>query len=161
MHRRYHFSSLLGVGPEIDIKLLIGAHEVLDDGKRPSNGDAGWRAVLDSFDLLPGGFEDGQPIIQLEGEQWKAVVLFGKADGEQLTVGWGLQSYNAGDAVCWSCPANRSDMPFTNLQEDAEWRQVVLTNAAFMSRIAQPHHPLVDAPFLSSSCALGRHALPR
>ena len=62
----------------------------------------------------------GKPLAARGDGIWKGLVLFGKADFEALTVGWGLSSYNSGDEICGFCKANRSNRSFTNLLEDKD-----------------------------------------
>ena len=62
-------------------------------------------------------FRDSQDIC------WSLINLFGCADTEQLCLGWGLKDYNGGGEICWFCLADRTeDCSYTNLQDDAEWR---------------------------------------
>ena len=68
---------------------------------------------------LPNG-EDAY--VDEAGRQWGGILLFAQSDLEQLCLQWGLPSYNDIDEMCPYCRANRSSRPFTNLQEDAEWR---------------------------------------
>ena len=66
--------------------------------------------------------EDGEPLfIDAEGNNWSLVLLFGCGDMEQLCLGWGLASYNDKGDICGYCLANRTDIPFTDCQDDARW----------------------------------------
>ena len=83
-----------------------------------------WEKLLAAFDQLADGLdEDGNPIyIDAQGRQWRFVLMFGCGDMEQLCQGWGLKSYNDIHEMCGFCVANRTDVLFTDLQEDAAWR---------------------------------------
>ena len=68
--------------------------------------------------------ENGEPLfIDAEGNSWSLVLLFGTGDMEQLCIGWGLASYNAEHELCGYCLANRSDIPYTDCQDDSCWRE--------------------------------------
>ena len=83
-----------------------------------------WKVLLDDMDRLAQGLlPDGNHIyVDDNGRVWGGILLFGTGDLEQLCFCWGCVSYNAMDEMCPWCLANRSTMPFTNCQEDAEWR---------------------------------------
>ena len=86
--------------------------------------DPTWEKFLSYFDAMANGVdEEGNVLYQdPDGAQWSFVLIFGQGDLEQLCINWGVQSYNNEDEICGCCLANRSTRPFTNLQENAEWR---------------------------------------
>ena len=50
--------------------------------------------------------------------------------------------------MCFSCLANRTTMPFTDLSETAAWKPTeLMSNADYIDRLRKPRHPLVDSPF--------------
>ena len=83
-----------------------------------------WQQFFENMDCLARGVdENGSPIyIDSEGNTWSGILLFSFGDLEQLCVQYGLSSYGDADQICGWCDANRTDRPFTNLQEFAEWR---------------------------------------
>ena len=82
-----------------------------------------WAKLLDTFDAMANGLDEhGEPLfIDAHGNQWSFILLFGCGDTEQLCIGWGLASYNDNHEICGLCRANRTDILFTDLQDDALW----------------------------------------
>ena len=83
-----------------------------------------WELFFKCWDQLAEGLDDEGNIIFLDdhGTPVKFIMLFAGGDMEKLCAGWGLKSYGAADEMCLCCTANRSDRPFTNLHDSAEWR---------------------------------------
>ena len=90
--------------------------------------DAAWEKILSAFDQMAYGKDEVGEVLYTDehGVEWCFILVFGCADMEQLCLGWGLKSYNNVDTtgMCGFCLANRddSDIPYTNCQEDSEWR---------------------------------------
>ena len=159
----------IGTGTELETKNIFAAH-VKEKGSRLSTQDPGFRMMVDSFAVMASGvgprldnnqhefpsdsaeflLRNNVVLPGVNGEPWSTIVLFGKADMEAATVGWGLKSYNAGDECCGYCGANRTTRPFTDLQETALWRPTTIVSLErFLERIQTPHHPLIDARFFT------------
>ena len=115
-----------------------------------------WHRFIDSMMLLgdkvhpPDSRLAGEPVAQdNDGIIWSAIVLFGKADGEQA-VRWGLKNHTDPDEVCGYCMGNRTTRPYTDLRETANWLPSEIgSTQPMLARLSQPHHPLVDAPFFT------------
>ena len=75
--------------------------------------------------------------------------MFGKADSEQHSVGWGCVSFNAAQELCIYCPANRSDKPYVDAQASAKWRLFRFSLKQFLARMKHPLHPLFAAGFFT------------
>ena len=87
----YSFGSVLGVGSEQQCKFPI-ATEV----KVPRACDVQfWRCLLADVDLCA---RDG--FAHVDGIQWRACLIFGKADLEVCAVTWGAPHYGAGNEIC-------------------------------------------------------------
>ncbi len=107
-----------------------------------------WSDFIESLDLFVEGAHGpesalaGTPLaLDDESVMWKAIALFGKADGEQL-VAWGMPSYNDPDELCGCCLASRSTRPYTHLRENASWQVTeISTTAVLVARLTRPHHP--------------------
>ena len=86
--------------------------------------DKTWERFLHAFDRMAQGLDEEANILyqDSEGVVWKFVLLFACADMEQLCLGWGLMSYNNVGQMCGYCLADRDVFLYTNLQEDAEWK---------------------------------------
>ena len=151
------WSSCLGKGSEIECKFI--SFTFLKERKAEAmqrEPNRAWSRFIDSVTLMeegvhsPGSTLANEPIaLDSHGVVWKAIVLFGKADGEQA-IAWGLKSHADPDEMCGYCLANRSSRPYTCLREDASWQTTEIGNTiAFASRLRRPHHPLVDAIFFT------------
>ena len=159
------FSSLFGKGAELDTRFVLGCHAKHKGvSTKVGSDDAAWRLVIASFRIL--AFKELPPIgpyhptsiefkmlqlgfvLKLAGQRWGLMPLFSQQDLEQLTVGFGLRSYNAAGKCCGYCPADRDLFPFTNLHEDSPWRGIVYTVQDFTSQMTTGH-PLADSPFMS------------
>ena len=67
---------------------------------------------------------DGQPLfVDASGRHWGGIFLFSTGDLEQILQSYNMRHYNLVDQICPGCLADRSLRPFTNLQEDAEWKE--------------------------------------
>ena len=85
---------------------------------------AAWTAFFTDMDrIAEGKMPNGENIyVDEEGVHWGGILLFSQGDLEQLCLQYGLTNYNSMSEMCGYCRANRTDMPHTNLQEDAPWR---------------------------------------
>ena len=67
---------------------------------------------------------DGQPLfVDSSGRHWGGIFLFATGDCEQILKKYNMRHYNLVDQICPDCLADRSLRPYTNLQEDAEWKE--------------------------------------
>jgi len=160
-------SSLLGVGTERKTKFPFAAHTKLAGTRVPTD-DPAHALLIQSLGFLAAGvvpvpspvrvppeppWEPNSLNEELAGKpimgNWSGISLFGKVDMEAATVGWGFPSYNAVEMCGW-CRANRTDKPFTNLLDNAEWRaHLVRTTAEIVARLTRPLHPLTQAKFFN------------
>ena len=92
--------------------------------------------------LAEGVLADGTPAaVDEDGTQWGLILLFGQGDLEQLVLQWGLPSYGSTEEMCGYCLANRSNRPYTNLQENSPWRPTTnLSNEADMDGLLASFH---------------------
>ena len=87
---------------------------------------------------------DGAAFVRCDDIDWGSILLFGKADLEQ-EVHWGVPGYAYVDEVCSDCLANRTDKPFTDLRDTAEWVPTQdFDHETFMDR-THGNHPLVTS----------------
>ena len=153
-------SSLMGIGSEIDCKLIMGVHLKTsgEQGLVPTD-DGAYKVLFESMDALASGVGpagplpideklQGKPLILIDGVSFGMICLFGKADGEQRVVGWRMPSLASLTPCTW-CPCNRSDRPWTDLGPLAKWRGYCFTVEEFLRRASSPHHPLLHAAFSS------------
>lgn len=83
-----------------------------------------------------------------QGIDWRPLLLFGLADEECRCNDWGLPHWTSAEN-CTECKANRSDLPYTDLQEGAGWRgTVIMRCTTFLARVRVPAHPLVKSKFM-------------
>ena len=108
-----------------------------------------WDLTLRDFQSLALGLLGGEAIVPAEGGRcFKLVLLFCKGDEQVRSDEWGLAHHNAAGECCPDCKANRTNLPFTDLQPSAGWRATqAMSSAEFVGRMRAPHHPLVRSPF--------------
>ena len=97
-----------------------------------------WGAFFEDMDRLADGYmPDGSDVyVDDDGRRWGGILNHGQGDGEQICYHWVLQHYSDMDEVCPFCRANRSTRPYTNLQENAEWRPTTnLSNEVDMDEL--------------------------
>ena len=145
-------SGLLGVGTEKETKLLFSSHVSKKGEKSVLPGDPAYKLFVSScLAMSLGTTETGEQLFEDEDGAWSAIMLFGKADFEALTQCWGMTSYNGASEVCGWCRADRTARPYTDLQEDAQWRPTeILDIIAFKARFGIPHHPWIDVFFFTT-----------
>ena len=85
---------------------------------------AAWTAFLSDMDRLAEGImpDGSDAYVDEDGVRWGGILNFGQGDLEQLCFHFGLKHYNDMDELCGFCRCNRTTLPYTNLQEHAEWR---------------------------------------
>ena len=142
------FTSMLS---EVEEKLgqyLIGSFIKTQPG-----GDHGaWQLVLSDFDALASGVVSGRTVAQDGRIRFKFVLMVAKADEETRSNTFGLASYSANEP-CSECLANRTNRPFTNLSDGAEWRPTEdMTVAMYKVRVigSPPVHPLASSHYFCS-----------
>ena len=147
------FSSVLGVGSELEVRPLIASWikgEDLDDPELVYNRlkyvfDFFAQGIVPLRDLDGALVVDGGSFLAEESPsiRWKGLWLFQFADMEFFHVELGMRGASHNDP-CSFCPCNRTDMPFTALGSSAAWRLRRLSNDQFLLRIRQENrHPLV------------------
>ena len=156
-------AGLLGMGAELDSKIVSMVwlkDEIIDYGS-----SGAWTLMEESLKCLARGRGPGRTgrertwneLDECLAEkpicgEWCFLLVFGKSDAEQGTVGWGMPSYNDGDEVCGFCLANRSSTPFTDLSAFARWRSTCsLTREQFFNRFTHPLHPIPRSEFATRS----------
>ena len=83
-----------------------------------------WQEVFHNMDLVAQGIDEfGNPLyVDSEGNKWSGIMLFSLGDMEQLCVVYGMRKWDDAEEMCGWCDANRTDKPYTNLQDNAGWR---------------------------------------
>ena len=123
---------ILGVGSEMDSKFVCSCAK---SGDIATSSDPGWALLLGSLGILETGFGPlgpykagtidydvaGKPFLLINDIIWSSLMLFVKADGEQTSVKFGLPGASA-LSLCSECPANRTDMTYTDMSSRAGWR---------------------------------------
>lgn len=140
------FSGLLGSGEEKFTKFVCASF--LKSKDRGDRTDEVWRHLLDDLEALATGVVSGQPVVHdARGTVWRFALLYVKCDEEVRCNEFGLAHYSAADNVCSECFANRRATPFTDLRDNATWRQTEQMDLdTYKNRIRAPHHPLVSSP---------------
>ena len=147
------WASILGRGRDIECKFVAFTH--LKENKSVTatrEPNRAWRRFIDSLVLLETGiYPEGsarhnEPIAQdANGVIWKAIVLFGKSDGEQQ-IAWGLPGHTSSDEMCGFCLANRTTRPYTCLKPEATWQVTEIgTTTSFCQRLIRPLHHITLA----------------
>ena len=136
------FSSILGEGSE-KLTHFLCASSIKES--KDADDFLAWEAMIADFEALASG---SFVLRDTQGVDWKALLLFGQADEECRCNDWGLPHFSA-EEHCPECNANRSDLPYTDLQEGAGWRRTEIQPfTAFRPRIRVPEHPLVTNKFM-------------
>ena len=98
--------------------------------------------MLEDFENLADGLGS-------EVGRWQYLLLFAKSDEQCRCDEYGLTHYNAAHECCSECLANRSDLPWSDLQPSASWRPTVIENVGpYLARIRTPLHPLAASRFM-------------
>ena len=109
---------------------------------------------MDDMRQLAIGFVNGQMVAKdSEGVPWCFLLMLCKADEETRSVVWGFRSYSSAQP-CSECEANKTNMPFTDLTREAQWRPTETPKplVTYLANV-QGDHPLIRSPFASRCLA--------
>ena len=130
------FSLLARGGTDLQCRYLITSYI---KSKHATMNDKSWPLVLDSFERLHRGTDDaGEPLVNLGGTEWRAILLFSCMDMEWYVNDLGFSSWSSTD-ICAFCPANRTDYDFKNMRRCAPWRTRMYSNTQFMAHLRKEH----------------------
>ena len=131
------WSGFNGTGPEKQTKYMV-CSSIKSSGQPISNV---WDVLLADFEALAEG-------VDVNGERWRFVLVFGKADEENRVQSWGLASWSAEDEVCGECLADRSAKSYTDMRPEARWRPTErMSLEMYRGRLRTPLHPLARSRF--------------